>query len=427
MHQQTSHTQAPSQVMQHDFVSHQNDFEKVYAKKQTGDNGLRFPLQDVDVLKWQRGVNADDFYAYMYRRYTCHILANIDIKDGMDILVLGCGVGSDEKNIKKLYPNCRTWSIDISAQMIERAIASQSPSQFALGVAESLPFPANSFDRIISREVIEHVAAPALMMQEVSRVLRPGGIAMITTENEESWGLGNDRYTFIRDKIVSIGKGIAKVFGVTFEEALPASYKDEAPTLKEFQDYTASAGLTLEKTFWDGALYKCLPVFQHIIGPKRMVRWAHYFSCLENTPRLAFWFCDQVKYKVTKPQSDNETANTPVLTVPGSDSILVETDSGLHDPVSGKTYQKLNGVPDMVPKVENPESGGTAKAMPVKKNSQLYNYVRTKIRFIYRLVLLLVAWLVSVVVTKNSDRPSQFIKDRTWDEYIAVSLRKSRL
>lgn len=46
--------------------------------------------------------------------------------------------------------------------------------------ALDLTFADNSFDLIISVEVLEHVGKPDRMMEEVSRVLKPGGIAMLT-------------------------------------------------------------------------------------------------------------------------------------------------------------------------------------------------------------------------------------------------------
>ena len=46
-----------------------------------------------------------------------------------------------------------------------------------------MPFPDKSWDAIIAREVIEHLDEPFRMMNEVSRVIRPGGFLFITTTN----------------------------------------------------------------------------------------------------------------------------------------------------------------------------------------------------------------------------------------------------
>ena len=46
---------------------------------------------------------------------------------------------------------------------------------------ESLPFPNESFDVITCLEVIEHVADAKQTLRELARVLRPGGILILTT------------------------------------------------------------------------------------------------------------------------------------------------------------------------------------------------------------------------------------------------------
>ena len=44
----------------------------------------------------------------------------------------------------------------------------------------SIPFPANSCDAVLCTEVLEHVANPELLVAEMMRVLRPGGVLLIT-------------------------------------------------------------------------------------------------------------------------------------------------------------------------------------------------------------------------------------------------------
>jgi len=44
-----------------------------------------------------------------------------------------------------------------------------------------------AFDVVVAVEVIEHLENPRFMVREVFRLLRPGGTALITTPNNESW------------------------------------------------------------------------------------------------------------------------------------------------------------------------------------------------------------------------------------------------
>ena len=54
---------------------------------------------------------------------------------------------------------------------------------FAQSTAENLPFDDASFDVVVMSEVIEHLLRPELAVWEVARVLRPGGVFVMTTNN----------------------------------------------------------------------------------------------------------------------------------------------------------------------------------------------------------------------------------------------------
>lgn len=52
---------------------------------------------------------------------------------------------------------------------------------FSTGDVRDLPFPAAQFDVVLATEVLEHIREQRQALAEISRVLKPGGIAMITT------------------------------------------------------------------------------------------------------------------------------------------------------------------------------------------------------------------------------------------------------
>lgn len=58
---------------------------------------------------------------------------------------------------------------------------------FIAADATDTPFPDRSFDLITSFETIEHLLEPGALLDEFSRLLRPGGMLILSTPND--WGL----------------------------------------------------------------------------------------------------------------------------------------------------------------------------------------------------------------------------------------------
>ena len=59
--------------------------------------------------------------------------------------------------------------------------ADKSPNLHVLADAHALPFQNESADAIICTQVIEHVARPWQIFSEISRILKPGSIAMVSS------------------------------------------------------------------------------------------------------------------------------------------------------------------------------------------------------------------------------------------------------
>jgi SAM-dependent methyltransferase len=80
-----------------------------------------------------------------------------------------------------------------------RAAGEAPPSAHAhvvRGDATAMPFPDASFDRVIAAEVLEHIPCDQQAMNEIARVLRPGGIAAVTVPawlpERICWALSDD-------------------------------------------------------------------------------------------------------------------------------------------------------------------------------------------------------------------------------------------
>ncbi len=81
-------------------------------------------------------------------------------------LDVGCGTGF----VSQLYPNFDITGIDISDGML-----ANNPYKWVKAAAEKIPFPNESFDYVICRSLLHHLELPLLGLQEMHRVLKPGG------------------------------------------------------------------------------------------------------------------------------------------------------------------------------------------------------------------------------------------------------------
>ncbi len=277
--------------------SHQMAFDLLYYKPESRrkNYSIGFPLEEIDKFKWERGPFGDLIYAYYYRRFTIFLLTLLQLKPNLRILNIGCGYGFDEKNLANLYNNLDIWSVDISKEMVSIAMENKCPSKLCLSLAEALPFPDNSFDRIIAREVIEHVLSPEMMMKEIYRCLKPGGSVVITTEFIDSLSIDHlFTNVFYRNWANFMGYNLPK-----------PSYKNNLLSVSEINNLAIKSGLILEKIIWDGAMYQFMGslLFQKILK-SNIISIANLFSRLENMGTIDKFFCDQVKIKFHKRRSD---------------------------------------------------------------------------------------------------------------------------
>lgn len=98
-----------------------------------------------------------------------------------DLLELGCGEG---RGVELLAPLAKSFiGIDKIKDIIVRLEEKYPDYQFMSGVFPPFPFDDNSFDSIVTFQVIEHVKDDEGFIREIHRVLKPGGKALITTPN----------------------------------------------------------------------------------------------------------------------------------------------------------------------------------------------------------------------------------------------------
>jgi SAM-dependent methyltransferase len=114
----------------------------------------------------------------------------LPIQSGTRLLDLGCGAGRHA--FEAARRGARVVALDtdraelakvaaVGAAMAEAGELSSAASITTVdGDATAMPFPDGAFDVVIAAEVLEHIPPDQEAINEVSRVLRPGGLAAVT-------------------------------------------------------------------------------------------------------------------------------------------------------------------------------------------------------------------------------------------------------
>lgn len=110
------------------------------------------------------------------------VLTQLDLKG--EILDFGAGRGNFTKRLQELENFSHITAIDMMERPTE---IDESIKWISWDLNEAINIPAESFDVIVSAEVIEHLENPRAVAREWFRLLRPGGCLIFSTPNNESW------------------------------------------------------------------------------------------------------------------------------------------------------------------------------------------------------------------------------------------------
>ncbi len=119
------------------------------------------------------------------------------------ILDIGCGNARDI--MPMLQRGATIVGVDLSAGMIAQAQRDLEAAGFRgatleVGDATNLRFADATFDKVVCSEVIEHIPDTDRAIAEINRVLRPGGLLVVSTPNRQSW-YGFERF-LLWDKVL---------------------------------------------------------------------------------------------------------------------------------------------------------------------------------------------------------------------------------
>jgi SAM-dependent methyltransferase len=98
------------------------------------------------------------------------------------LLDVGCGFGAFLEAAKSV--GWRVFGVEVAFG--PASIAARHHDVF-YGLLSDAPYEPNSFDVIRLNNVIEHVSSPRMLLRDIRRLLRPGGLLFISTPNVSSF------------------------------------------------------------------------------------------------------------------------------------------------------------------------------------------------------------------------------------------------
>jgi len=107
--------------------------------------------------------------------------------NGKKVLDIACGEGYGSNLLAETAEMVQAVDIDESIIAKAKNKYARKNLSFVAGSVQKIPFDAASFDVVASFETLEHISAHETMLTEIKRVLKPGGILLISTPDKKSY------------------------------------------------------------------------------------------------------------------------------------------------------------------------------------------------------------------------------------------------
>ena len=109
---------------------------------------------------------------------------------GRRVLDAGCGVGWGSELLRRAGA-ASVVGVDISDAALADARSRAPECEFVPGDLQKLPFPDAEFDVVVCMEALEHTEDTGGTLDELARVLRPGGVLLVSSPNPGVYEAGN--------------------------------------------------------------------------------------------------------------------------------------------------------------------------------------------------------------------------------------------
>ncbi|HWP41973.1 MAG TPA: class I SAM-dependent methyltransferase, partial [Blastocatellia bacterium] len=163
---------------------------------------------------WSRLYAASDGFTYHFHVRRQRVLELLPERLGR-VADVGCGPGVMVEAV--LERGGSFDGVDLSEEMVREAterFGHLNNVSFRQGNIESLDLPAGHYDQVICMAVIEYLKTPDRAMAEIARILRPGGVAIVTVPKR----LHIDR---VMVSATAPLRALARLLGASSADALP--------------------------------------------------------------------------------------------------------------------------------------------------------------------------------------------------------------
>ena len=101
---------------------------------------------------------------------------------GLELAEIGSGGG----HVLRMFRDAKLTAVDVSQVFLDTAKKNLQgyDCKFVKGEVDKLDLPAESFDRIVCTEVLEHTKDPEAILATLARLLKKDGVAVITVPND---------------------------------------------------------------------------------------------------------------------------------------------------------------------------------------------------------------------------------------------------
>ncbi len=171
-------------------------------------------------------------------------------KKGERILDVGCGTGIYAIELAKmgLDVTCYDRSRNMLRVSWNKAQERRIHMNFVLGTAEKLPFRDRSFDLIISITTLEFIEHPALVVNEMKRVLRRSGRIVLGVLNSwSSWAIERKLKSLVRESVFKYARFYNPLELTTMLRPMKVEWDSTLLLPPETPEFVLNGGKKIEK------------------------------------------------------------------------------------------------------------------------------------------------------------------------------------